>query len=102
MRSKQGTLLLLASGLILFTTVHLAQTTKKSFEVASVKLNLRPIPASNMGNFMVFPGGRVNAEGTLMRLILDAYQIRRDELVGGLSGSTRQDMKSKQRQMTRT
>ena len=82
MRSKHGTLVVFASGLILFATVLLAQTTKKSFEAASVKLNVRPIPASNMGNFMVFPGGRLSAEGPLLRLILDAYQIRGDELVG--------------------
>jgi hypothetical protein len=101
MRSDHGTLVVVGSALILVATVHLAQTSKKSFEVASVKLNLRPIPASVMGSFVVFPGGRLSAEGPLLRLILDAYQIRRDELAGAPDWINSTRYESRQRQMIR-
>jgi hypothetical protein len=43
---------------------------KAVFETASIKANLRQLPAGNTGNLLPFPGGRLNAEGALLSFII--------------------------------
>jgi len=58
-------------------------TTTLRFETASVKPNLEPIPAATTGSVVPYPG-RLVARAALLRFVIQqAYEVRRDQVVGG-------------------
>src|SRR5262249_31296153 len=72
-----------AAASLLGCALFAQSTTTLRFETASVKANLEPMPTGTTGSVVPFPGRLVTRAALLRFVIQQAYEVRRDQVVGG-------------------